>query len=350
MNNAGVANTGVGYASLRTNTDGAWNTALGSRALVSNITGNNNTAAGAVALRNNTTGFNNTAAGVSALGKNTTGYKNSAIGRSSLFNNISGNENTATGHNALAKNTTGERNTATGNDTLAANTVGSGNTAMGKSALRYLEIGSNDNTALGNLAGELLTTGNNNLYLDSMGAPDESETIRIGDSQEKAFIQGIREVPTGMSDAITVVIDSAGQLGTVSSSRRYKDEIRDMESAGEALLALRPVTFRYRLGTQGTERPLQYGLIAEEVAEVFPALVVYDREGKPHSVKYRLLSTLLLNELQDLRRQFQIQTIQLDAVNELIERQQQLTEERLEFQRRLEMVESTLLMRVRNDE
>jgi hypothetical protein len=131
----------------------------------------------------------------------------------------------------------------------------------------------------------------------------ESATIRMGTSgtHARAFLAGIRGVTTGVADAIPVLIDSAGQLGTVSSSRRFKEEIRDMGEATERLLQLRPVLFRYKPEVQSGARPLEYGLIAEEVAEIFPELVVHDEEGKPFTVKYHLLSSMLLNELQRLR-------------------------------------------------
>ena len=126
----------------------------------------------------------------------------------------------------------------------------------------------------------------------------EPSNIRIGDMQTKTFIAGIRGVTTDAADAISVLIDSNGQLGTVSSSRRFKEDIRDMGRESERLYSLRPVTFRYEQEFAAGEKPIQFGLIAEEVAEVFPELVVYDDQGRPEAVKYRLLSTLLLNELK----------------------------------------------------
>ena len=136
----------------------------------------------------------------------------------------------------------------------------------------------------------------------------EAHTLRIGYGtgtatfeQTRAFISGIRGTTTGNAGAVAVLIDSNGQLGTVSSSRRYKEDIADMAEVSHRLLELRPVTFRFKKAFADGEKPIQFGLIAEEVAEVFPELVVYNDEGQPETVKYHLLSTMLLNELQRLR-------------------------------------------------
>jgi hypothetical protein len=175
------------------------------------------------------------------------------------------------------------------------------NTACGFKALNTNTTGQR-NIALGQQAGLNLTTGNDNITIGNVGVAAEAATIRMGTAgtHTRAFIAGIRGVTTGVANAIPVLIDSNGQLGTISSSRRFKEEIRAMGDATERLLALRPVTFRYKPEVQAGERPLEYGLIAEEVAEVFPELVVFDEEGKPFTVKYHLLSSMLLNELQRL--------------------------------------------------
>jgi hypothetical protein len=217
--------------------------------------------------------------------------------------------NTALGVNALASNTEGGSNTAVGggdNEIVSAalghNTTGSGNTAIGRSALGVNTTGS-FNIALGNSAGESLTTGNFNIDIGNDGVADEANTIRIGtpfnpsptpaSGQNKAFVAGIRGIATGNNDAIPVVIDSAGQLGTMSSSRRFKTEITPMDEASEAILALRPVTFRYKTNVKG--KP-QFGLIAEDVAQVNPDLVVRDKDGQIYTVRYDAVNAMLLNE------------------------------------------------------
>ena len=213
-NTTGENNTATGRSALTRNTTGGNNTATGVNSLFNNTTGGSNTATGHNALIDNTTGFDNTATGASALQNNTTGFDNSAVGVNALFDNTTGFDNTATGKNALIDNTTGFDNTATGKSALIGNTTGEGNTATGRSALRNTTTG-NNNTALGAGAGFNLLDGDNNLYLDNEGAATESGTIRIGDSQTKTFVKGIRDVTPDQPDAVPVVIDSNGQLGTV---------------------------------------------------------------------------------------------------------------------------------------
>jgi len=296
----GVANTGVGWYSLFSNTDGGYNTAVGAGTLLFNIgdqttfEGVDNTAVGAAALLFNTTGTDNTATGVAAL-LNNTGSNNTATGAFALSNNTIGNLNTATGLGALLNNTTGLGNTAEGGDALVSNTTGSGNTAIGEGALSSNTIG-NGNVAVGAFAGHDLTTGDQNIVIGNPNAvAGESNTIRIGGSlsQTRAFIAGIRGVATGNNDAVNVVIDSDGQLGTVSSSRRFKKEIKPMDTASEAILALKPVTFHYK--SDKTNRS-EFGLIAEEVAQVNPDLVVRDKNGEIYTVRYEAVNAMLLNE------------------------------------------------------
>ena len=154
----------------------------------------------------------------------------------------------------------------------------------------------------------------------------EGATIRIGNQSGGAahtatFIAGIRGTSTGVADAIAVLIDSAGQLGTVSSTRRVKEDIGDMGEASAALLQLRPVTFRYRQAMADGSKPLQYGLIAEEVAEVMPELVVYGADGQPQTVQYHVLPALLLNELQRQQAEVDRQAEELAALRELLSAQ-----------------------------
>ena len=246
--------------------------------------------------------------------------ENTRYGLGAFEYNTTGSFNTANGFYALRFNTGGVANTANGSNALNDNTTGYNNTGTGRHALNDNTIGSN-NTALGAFAGLYYTTGDYNIVIgaDNWGVADESYTTRLGDNayQTRAFIGGIRGAATGVADAVNVVIDSSGQLGTVSSSRRYKEDIQDMGEVSGRLLDLRPVTFRYKEAYENGEKPLDYGLIAEEVAEVFPELVVYNEEGQPETVKYRLLSSMLLNELQ---KQYQVnnqQDIQLAEVVEL---------------------------------
>ncbi len=270
-----------------------------------------NTAVGFDALAANTTGRVNTAVGFDALAANTTGGGNTAVGFAALTANTTGGNNTALGIFALIANTTGRFNTAVGNGALSTNTTGATNTAVGDSALGR-STGSN-NIALGEDAGSLLTSGSNNIDIGNVGVAGESATTRIGAQgvgTGQTFIAGVSGVTTGGA-AITVLIDANGQLGTASSSRRVKEEIQDMVDASEPLLRLRPVSFRYRNHADGGLR--QYGLIAEEVAEVLPDLVVSDQAGQPETVRYHLLPALLLNELQKQHRQLTEQQAQLQA-------------------------------------
>jgi uncharacterized Zn ribbon protein len=193
--------------------------------------------------------------------------------------------------------------------------TGISNTALGSGALYNNTTGSN-NTAIGRDAGNQLTTGSNNIVIGSIGVAAESNTIRIGTSatQTRAFIAGIRTITTGVNNAVTVVIDSNGQLGTVSSSRRYKEDITDMGDASDRLQKLRPVTFRYKKPYDNGEKPVQFGLIAEEVAETFPELAVFNNEGQPETVKYQDLAPMLLNEVQKQQRHADTKDAELEAV------------------------------------
>jgi Chaperone of endosialidase len=293
----GAANTAVGFFSLFSNTAGGFNTAVGAGALDLN-TADNNTAIGAAALLLNTTGNNNTATGVAALSSNDTGRQNTADGAFALFNNTIGIFNTAIGDQALTLNTTGAGNTANGATALALNATGGDNTAIGHGALNNNSTGSNNtatgaralqfntgssNTALGFTAGSNVNTANNVICIGSSGA----------NVSTSCFIGHIRGVATAQNNAIPVLIDSVGQLGTASSSRRFKKEITPMDKASEAILDLKPVTFHYK--SDDTNTP-QYGLIAEEVAEVSPDLVVRDDKGEIYTVRYDAVNAMLLNE------------------------------------------------------
>jgi hypothetical protein len=187
------------------------------------------------------------------------------------------------------------------------NTTGNNNTAVGVDALVFNTTGSN-NVAIGRGSGVNLTTGNFNIDIGNGGLAAESNTTRIGDqNQTRAFISGIRGVATGVANAIAVLIDSNGQLGTASSSRRFKDDIADMDAASSALMKLRPVTFHYKTDKSPSGRTLQYGLIAEEVAEVYPGLVAHSADGQIETVMYQFLPSMLLNEYQKQQRTIEAQ-------------------------------------------
>src|SRR6266516_5015545 len=219
---------------------------------------------------------------------------NTAEGTQALFSNTTGNANTATGVGALYKNTTGTGNTATGMAALGSNTTGIANTAIGTRAL--LNATGNYNVALGDSAGEFLSTGDNNIDIgyNVVGVKGESNTIRIGNTDIIAtYISGIsgQTVVGGAA----VFVDSSGKLGTMTASTRFSDQIKPMNKASEAILTLKPVTFRYKQEID-SKSIRQYGLIAEEVEKVDPDLVGRDKEGKPYSVRYDQVNAMLLNE------------------------------------------------------
>jgi hypothetical protein len=285
-------NTAIGAGALLANTANQ-NTATGAGALLSNTTGVNNTANGAFALFSNTTGSANTANGLQALFSNTTGYLNVADGVQALAANTTGTDNTATGFDALGLNTTGSNNTANGDRALQLNTAGGNNTASGLAALSQNTIG-NGNIGLGINGGAALTTGDNNIDIANVGVAGESNTIRVGTGQTATYIAGISGVNQGTAAAV-FINTTTGQLGTAppSSSRRFKKEMKPMDKASEAIMALKPVTFHYKSDKTGTP---QFGLIAEEVAEVNPDLVVRDENGEIYTVRYDAVNAMLLNE------------------------------------------------------
>jgi hypothetical protein len=319
---SGMDNTALGYRALFSNTDGVDNTANGYQALYHNTTGASNTAIGAGALTSNTTGFQNTAIGRQALFSNTTGSPNTAVGYQALFSNTDGVDNTANGyqalyHNtfgnfneaigveALFSNTTGGNNTANGSLALSGNTTGSYNTANGNDALTGNTTGS-FNIALGEGAGNNLTTGDNNIDIGNGGLAAEGNAIRIGALQTATFIAGIHGAAVTGS---AVVVNSSGQLGVAPSSERFKDDIKPMDKASEAILALQPVTFRYNHELDPKGMP-QFGLVAEEVEKVNRALVARDADGKPYTVRYEAVNAMLLNEfLKEHRKMQRLETI-----------------------------------------
>jgi hypothetical protein len=281
------------------------NTAEGSGALFSLTTGTNNTANGDTALNHNTIGFNNTAIGNTALFANSSGQRNTATGHNSLLTNTTGSYNTADGAGALKYSTTGTYNTANGYGALNNNTTGLGNTADGAGALFHNTTG-RLNIGLGGAAGQNLTTGGNNIDISNPGVAAESNIIRIGNqvaftdiggithpAHTKTFIAGVHGATA--SGAVTVYVNSSGQLGTLPSSARFKQDIHSMDKASEVILALKPVTFHYKAEIDPKGIP-QFGLVAEEVEKVNPDLVTRDDQGKVYTVRYEAVNAMLLNE------------------------------------------------------
>src|SRR5215471_19102871 len=302
--NNGTSNTAVGAAALLLNTFGTQNTAIGTDALVFNESGNDNTATGAFALFNNTAAYGNTAMGVGALNQNDISGNelaiyNTAVGFEALNANVDGSDNTAVGEEALFSNNNAVGNTAVGDRTLMATTDGSFNTAIGASAMPNNVLG-NTNTVVGAVAGLNLVNGVFNTYMGDLvgvSAPDENSVIRIADlssgyPMNACFIGGIFG---NLTPGVPVYINADGQLSTAASSARFKDEIKPMEKASEAIFALKPVTFRYKKEFDRQGVP-QFGLIAEEVEKVNPDLVARDSEGKPYTVRYEAVNAMLLNE------------------------------------------------------
>jgi len=272
--------------------------------------------------------FGSTSAGNAFLGfagnATTTGGSNTASGFDALKFNSTGKHNTASGFAALESNTTGGSNTASGYAALESNTTGTDNTASGAEALLYNTTGSN-NIAIGvNAALNVSAENSSNIEIGSEGSSGDSGAIRIGTSpnQSSFFAAGVSGVTTGLNDAVPVLIDSNGQLGTVSSSRRFKEDIQDMGNASEGLMRLRPVTFRYKKLFDDGSKPIQYGLIAEEVAEVYPDLVARSGDGQIETVKYQLLDPMLLNEVQRQQKEMQAQQTEIRDQKALVLTQQ----------------------------
>jgi hypothetical protein len=309
----GAGNTGLGWRSLFLDNTGSFNTAVGGGALVLN-NADANTAVGAAALLLNTSGTQNTAVGTNALVYNDNGGANTANGAFALFSNTSGGANVAMGWNALLRNDNGSENVAIGEESLVNNVSGGVNTVVGA------------------MAGANIQVGSNNVYIgwavDANGPFDESDTIRIGRSPNAAspalhcFIGGIA---AGGATANVQVDPATGELLQVVSSARYKENIKPMDKASEAIFALKPVTFRYKKKLDAKGIP-QFGLVAEEVARVNPDLVILDRESRPDSVRYEEVNAMLLNEflkehreVQELKKQVAALTAGLQKMSAQLE-------------------------------
>ena len=284
------------------------NTAEGDDALFSLQTGSDNTAVGFDALYSDTDGGANTANGSWALFSNTFGGGNTAVGWQALYSNVTGSLNTAIGDSAAFGNAGGVQNTASGAYALFFG-GGDSNTANGTEAL-FNTTGSN-NIAVGNFAGYNLTTGSNNIDIGNQGVDDDSNTTRIGTTgtQTNAFMAGIFEVV--VTKSTPVYVDKQGHLGTKPSSERFKTDIKPMDKASEAILALKPITFRYKKELDPDAVP-QFGLVAEDVAKVDPSLVLRDGDGKTYTVRYEAVNAMLLNEflkehrkVEELKKDFQ---------------------------------------------
>jgi len=327
-NTTGSRNVGVGHSALRSNITGLDNTGVGNSALEANTVGERNVAVGSSAMLVNTTGIRNTSVGVSAMQNNTTGSFNVGVGQAALINNITGDNNVAIGDNAWSSGSenvmigansgnngsrnigigfqtlvavNSDRNVAVGYNSMGSSIVNGDNTALGYQALRFVRGSFNIGIGSGAGQGSSLATSNNNIYVANAGI-NESGAIRIGTNgtHTTCFIQGISGATTGLA-AIPVLVDANGQLGTISSSATRKHDIRDMKDVSSVIYKLRPVTFAFN--GDKTEA-MQYGLIAEEVEQVFPAIVVKGADGKPYSVQYHVLPVLLLNELIKQKEEF----------------------------------------------
>jgi len=300
------SNTAVGAAALLLNTAGTENVAVGTDALVFNDSGNYNTAVGTFALLNSIAGFN-TAIGDRTMYNNTTGDSNVAVGIGgpggpALFSNTTGRFNTAVGGGALYGNTEGGDNTAIGAGALQDNTDGNENVAVGLNTLNN-STGDN-NVAIGNYAGFAATTGSNNIYVGNQieGSAGESNACYIGSIFGQTAAGGS-----------AVFIDANNKLGTSTSSKRFKEDIKPIDNASEALFKLQPVSFHYKKEIDSAGTP-QLGLVAEDVEKVNPDLVVRDKEGKPYSVRYDQVNAMLLNEFLKEHRRVEEQQKQIDAL------------------------------------
>jgi len=278
---SGIANTGVGQSSLASLTSGSQNTAMGNAALAIVSSGSGNSAYGYLAGQGITTGVNNNAFGSASM-SSATGSSNNAFGTTSL-QFCSGSFNTAMGHGVLKASSTGIYNTAVGYNALGAIVTGTYNVA----------IGSNAGSAY--TGGEI---GNILIGPDVLGSASESQTIRIGNTQSATYIAGINGT-TVTGTAVLCATD--GQLGTIASSERYKENIEDIPEF-VSVMDLRPVMFNYKADK---DKNVQFGLIAEEVDMDFPYLCFY-KDGKPESVKYHELCVFLLTEVQRLSQRVSV--------------------------------------------
>ncbi|MGH9521821.1 MAG: tail fiber domain-containing protein [Terriglobales bacterium] len=290
---SGSGNTGVGLLALFSNVTGNANAAIGNEALAFSTSGSFNTASGNWAMRYNGSGNNNTATGFAALSNNGAGSYNTGTGVNTLLSNSSGNYNMAAGTNALYSNNIGNDNVAVGSSAMYSNVSGTDNTAIGYQALGTNQGGSN-NIAVGVNAGYFLRGSRYNIDIGNAGAATDSGSIRLGTpgQQTATYVAGINGARVTGS---AVYISSTGQLGVLASSERYKIAVAPMGPSTEKLHQLRPVTFKLKTDPRGVR---QYGLIAEEVAKVYPELVIRSGSGRIEGIRYEELAPMLLNEVQ----------------------------------------------------
>jgi len=358
----GTANVFTGFQAGYSNTTGRQNTFTGFGAGINNTTANYNTFTGTQAGFFNTTGQNNTFTGNGAGYLNTTGSNDTLIGSSAGASFSAVSNNTFLGYEA-GYASTADHSTYVGSQAGGNSTGGSGccNTFTGFSAGFSItsgyynafygdDAGSNtaaghDDVFIGNAAGTNNTSGSKDIYIGNEGPSSgtESTTIRIGTegTQTATYIAGIYDETS--SSGVAVYVDSNGQLGTATSSRRFKEQIADMADSTDALMKLRPVTFLYKPEYANGDRTLQYGLIAEEVAEVYPELVAHDKDGQPYTVRYQYLAPMLLNEVQKQYRRAEAEAKVITQQEDKIEVQQaqidSLQKQNEEFQQRLSRLE-----------
>lgn len=299
-------------------------TAIGASVLRYDWTGGYNTGVGASALTSLEEGGENVAVGASALAALTTASNNTAVGTAALAQDLSGAMNTALGWNAMYQHNGGGLNVAVGASALRSYPTGGLNTGIGAESMELLNSG-NQNVALGYQAGRQLTSGSLNVYLANPGVSAESNTIRLGagGTHTRLFLAATRGVTTGQNNGAVVLIDGNGQLGTVNSSRRTKDNIENLGDVSRAIFDLRPVRFTYKQPFADGSTPIQYGLIAEEVETVLPELVAYGNDGQPETVKYHVLPTLLLAEVQRLEQARSAQAQEVAELRALVEQLRQ---------------------------
>jgi hypothetical protein len=313
---------------------------VGYQAGVNNVPGmgQRNSFVGFQAGNMNTIGYDNSFIGANSGPANIDGIRNTFVGSSAGMVNQSGNDNVFVGAYVGQSNLTGFGNTFVGSRSGSRSGSGNANTFYGYEA-GYNNSSGGSNTFIGYQAGFSNTSGSSNVYIANQGPGTESNTIRIGDqNQMSTYISGIFGVNNG---GVPVMINSSGQLGAPSSSLRFKDDVRDMGDSSAALMNLRPVTFMYKPEYDSGSRLLQYGLIAEEVAKIYPELVAYDNDGQPYSVRYQYLSVMLLNEAQKQYRRAEAQAKVISAQQERIELlEQRLSRLEAKFQGKVELASS----------
>ena len=310
----GPFDTAIGVNSMAALTSGNSNTGLGYNSLLSCTTGNANTAIGTFSQNDTTAGSANTSVGAGSLTSNTGGGGNVAIGTGAMSFNMTGGNNVAVGLNALF-HSTGDSNTAVGTNALVG-TTGTKNIGIGLSA------------------GMNISTGSNNIDIGNPAPGNESDTIRIGNTQTAAYLAGVSGVT--VASGVQVYVDANGQLGTLTSSARFKEDVTDMAGASHPVMQLHPVTFRYKAPYDDGSHRLQYGLIAEEVAKVDPELVQFDSNGQAQTVRYHVVSMMLLNEVQ--RQEAEVGTLRAlaDRQRAELDQQKQLLAEQGERLQKLE--------------